>query len=321
MKAKFYGNLESGEYYECERIGLEYIDKVYNYSFKQDLAVLSLSQARNLAERLSTYLSKNKVVEMNPTKKAAGWITQRNMESFEKTGAMKCQYWNEHFERSQTNRENKISLDKVNAVLSKHNIEFMQDYQNKLKLLRVLNFIDDKNCLLIKGKVAREISGGRIILLTEMLFSGKLRDLEPEEFVAIVSTLVSEEKVDKDLYVTLSEKYDEVQTILYQRAKEVFQLELDCGVYLQGTYEDMLHFGLAPVIYYWVQGKSFSYIANLTTIHEGSIIRGIMRVEYILREVKNAAGIMGDSKLKEMCSIAQDKIKRDIIFTPSLYIQ
>ena len=83
----------------------------------------------------------------------------------------------------------------------------------------------------------------------------------------------------------------------------------------------MLHFGLAPVIYNWIQGKSFSYVADLTTIHQGSIIRGIMRVEYILREVKNAAGIMGDGKLKEMCTLAQDKIRRDIIFSPSLYIQ
>lgn len=322
-KQNFSGTLESGEYYELAEIPLKYISCIYNYSFKQDLNVRGFSQARSLAERLSSYLSKNKVTEVQTGRKSSSHAAQRKelWTLLDKRGNTRCPHWFQHFQKSQANGENKASLERVNSVLSRHNLEFMQDYQCKLKLLQKLNYIDERNCLLIKGKVAREISGGQIVLLTELVFSGRLRDLAPEEFAAIVSVLVSEEKRDKGISLELSEKYNAVQAEVKAMAAKVFEMEVECGVYVQGTCEDMMHFGLAPVIYNWVQGMSFSNITELTTIHEGSIIRGIMRVEYILREVKNAAGIMGDSKLKEMCVVTQDKIKRDIIFTPSLYIQ
>lgn len=323
LVAKFKGFIESEDYFEYTKIGLENVTGIINFAFKQDLNTNTLSQVKDIAERLHTYAQKNKLTEIKPNKIISKEREKRTelWTQLKKSGVMDCPYWSVHLEEAQEQRQYKTQLSKIESELSSNQIEYAQDYQNKLCVLRTLQYIDNNNCLLIKGKVARELSGNEILLITEMLFQKNLSELEPEDLVALVSVLAIEEKVDSDLQVSLSEKYDAMQAKLLQMAKDMYNLEKNCGVFVQDSYNEKLHFGLSPVIYYWSQGKSFHEIAELTRIHEGSIVRGIMRVEYFLRELKSAAGIMGDRKIKEICTKAQEKIKRDIIFVPSLYIQ
>jgi ATP-dependent RNA helicase DOB1 len=46
-----------------------------------------------------------------------------------------------------------------------------------------------------KGRVACEISAGDEILITELMFAGFFNELSVEQIVAILSTLIFEEKV------------------------------------------------------------------------------------------------------------------------------
>ena len=113
-----------------------------------------------------------------------------------------------------------------------------------------------------------------------------------------------------------------MQDQLLKIAERVFNLEVECGVIVDtNSYQEKLKFSVADVVYYWAQGKDFKTVSEMTIIKEGSIVRAITRIEYVCRELKNAAAIMGDGKLKDLIELSQERIKRDIIFTPSLYIQ
>ena len=47
----------------------------------------------------------------------------------------------------------------------------------------------------------------------------------------------------------------------------------------------------------------------------------IMSVERMCRSVRDAARVIGDAALATRMSEAQSLVKRDIIFTPSLYLE
>ena len=81
-----------------------------------------------------------------------------------------------------------------------------------------------------------------------------------------------------------------------------------------------LRFGLTEVVHEWAKGTKFGDICQITDVQEGSIVRTIVRLDEMCRDVRNAARIMGDSALYEKMESASTAIKRDIIFSASLYV-
>jgi antiviral helicase SKI2 len=73
---------------------------------------------------------------------------------------------------------------------------------------------------------------------------------------------------------------------------------------------------LVPIIL-----QPFSEIVQLTSIPEGSIVRTITRLDVSCGEIKSAARVIGNAPLYQKMEIASQKIKRDIVFAASLYVQ
>lgn len=66
--------------------------------------------------------------------------------------------------------------------------------------------------------------------------------------------------------------------------------------------------------------QAFSEIMEVNKgVQEGIIVRCIQQLNETLRDVKNAAHLIGDPILKQKMQEASDAIKRDIVFTASLY--
>ncbi len=65
--------------------------------------------------------------------------------------------------------------------------------------------------------------------------------------------------------------------------------------------------------------KPFAEICLLTDVAEGSIVRTIVRLDETSKELRNAARIIGDSRLYSKMEQASRLIKRDIVFASSLY--
>ena len=74
------------------------------------------------------------------------------------------------------------------------------------------------------------------------------------------------------------------------------------------------------VVYEWGKGTPFRDICTLTDVMEGSIVRSISRLEETLREVRDAARVMGSARLFQQMKEASEAIKRDVIFAASLYV-
>lgn len=60
---------------------------------------------------------------------------------------------------------------------------------------------------------------------------------------------------------------------------------------------------------------------RLTTVQEGIIVRCIQQLNETLKNVRDAASIIGVPVLKTKMEEASNAIKRDIVFAASLYTQ
>jgi antiviral helicase SKI2 len=150
----------------------------------------------------------------------------------------------------------------------------------------------------MKGRVACEMVQNELII-TELILRTILTNLQPAEIAALRSSLVFQAKTD-------------VEPIVTENLKKMLQVFVDKDI----RQANMKY----NVGYEWARNKPFAEIMQLTDIKEGVIVRCIQQLHETLRDVKDAAKIIGDSVLhSKMEEEASNAIKRDIVFAVSLY--
>ena len=60
--------------------------------------------------------------------------------------------------------------------------------------------------------------------------------------------------------------------------------------------------------------------SKMTDVYEGSLIRLFRRLEELLRQVAQAAKVMGSEELEQKFEAALGKVRRDIVAAQSLYL-
>uniref|UniRef100_A0A3P9I6U1 SKI2 homolog, superkiller viralicidic activity 2-like n=1 Tax=Oryzias latipes TaxID=8090 RepID=A0A3P9I6U1_ORYLA len=208
-------------------------------------------------------------------------------------------------------------LDRLLFLVSDQSLTLLPEYHQRIKVLQSLQYIDNGGAVQLKGRVACQISSHEL-LLTELLFENVMSPLAPEESAALLSCLVFTQKtqVEPHLTSTLKESIERVLSV----ARRIGELQRECGI--PQTAEEFVgqfKFGLTEVVYCWARGMPFAEIALLTDIQEGTVVRCIQRLDEVLKEVRQAARIVGDSVLGSKMERASLAIRRDIVFTASLY--
>ena len=153
-----------------------------------------------------------------------------------------------------------------------------------------------------------------------MATDGVLDNLFDEEIAALLSCMVFQQRncSEPELSKSLKEGVEDIKAT----ATKVGQTQVDCGLLEPvGDYVESFHFGLVEVVHEWARGMPFADITQLTDVQEGVIVRTIQRLDETLRDVKDAARVIGDPVLYQKMDAASTIIKRDIVFAASLYTQ
>ncbi|XP_041868144.1 helicase SKI2W [Melanotaenia boesemani] len=223
----------------------------------------------------------------------------------------------EQFARVKERMSVQEELDRLLFLVSDQSLTLLPEYHQRIKVLQSLQYVDSSGAVQLKGRVASQISSHEL-LLTELLFENALSPLAPEESAALLSCLVFTQNTQVEPHITntLQEGIDRVLSV----AKRIGELQQDCGI--SQTAEEFVgqfKFGLTEVVYCWARGMPFADIAQLTDVQEGTVVRCIQRLDEVLKEVRQAARIVGDSVLGSKMEKASLAIRRDIVFTASLY--
>ncbi|KAL8939692.1 MAG: hypothetical protein Q9211_002621 [Gyalolechia sp. 1 TL-2023] len=216
-------------------------------------------------------------------------------------------------------RENIVQLKQL---MSDQNLQLLPDYDQRIAVLKDLEFIDKDSRIQLKGKVACEIHSADELVLTELILENVLANFEPEEIVALLSAFVFQEKTDVE--PTLTASLEKGRETIVAISEKVNHFQIEHQVILSSSdsndFVSRPRFGLVEVVHEWARGMSFNRITDLTDVLEGTIVRVITRLDETCREVKNAARIVGDPLLFTKMQTAQEMIKRDITAVASLYM-
>jgi antiviral helicase SKI2 len=199
-------------------------------------------------------------------------------------------------------------------------LQFKPLLDHHVDVLRNLGYINEEHVLLLKGRVAIEISSCHELLATEFLFSGYFDHLTPPECAAIVSVLVAGTTNPKDAPViippTLAQLLQEMRAMATKLLGILVQHDINVD---ENWVENNVNISLAQIVLDWANGLPFKSIMDITDIPEGNVVRIINMVNETLADFSNAAKIMGCKLLSEKFDQAAELIKRDIIFATSLY--
>lgn len=209
----------------------------------------------------------------------------------------------------------------LRAGLSEQNLELLPDYESRLRVLKELQFIDDRATVQLKGRVACEINSCHELILTEVILDNILADFDPAETVALISSFVFQEKTDYEPCLTpnlqrgcarLRQIADRVEA-LSLRHKVIDQNDDKVG-------KGLLNFGMVELVWHWAQGMPFAELMEISEVQEGTVVRTMMRLNESCREIRDAARIIGDISLGKKMEACQVLIRRDVVFVSSLYI-
>jgi antiviral helicase SKI2 len=145
--------------------------------------------------------------------------------------------------------------DDLKHFLSSASLSLYPDYENRIELLRRLNYVDLQNRVQLKGRVACEM-GMNELLITELVLRNILTKLQPAEVAALLSALVFSPKRDnKDeelVQITedLTKGIKEMQNIHH----EIANLEMNLDIKTD-EFQNDLNFALVEIVYEWASSK------------------------------------------------------------------
>jgi ATP-dependent RNA helicase DOB1 len=210
--------------------------------------------------------------------------------------------------------------EKKKAIAKAHSIAKLDELKSRKRVLRRLGFINDAEVVQMKARVACEISSteGHELVLAELLFNRFFNEMSPETCAAVLSVFIFDEKVETTpLKEELNKPYLEIQQQARVIAKVSAESKLDVN---EEEYVQSLKWQLMETVYAWANGKPFGEICKMTNAYEGSLIRLFRRLEELLRQMAQAASVMGSDDLKEKFEQSLSKIRRDIVSFNSLYL-
>ncbi|KAJ3180844.1 hypothetical protein HDU85_003929 [Gaertneriomyces sp. JEL0708] len=229
----------------------------------------------------------------------------------------KCPDLPVHYAQMHTQQSLQSKVADLALKMSDQNLVLLPDYDKRVEVLKALNFVEN-GLVGVKGRVACEINTADELILTELILDNTFAAYSPEETVALLSCFVFQEKTQNA--PVLTPNLDRGVSQITETAARIAEVQRACG--LDILVEDVvgsLRFGLVEVVYEWALGLSFRQIMDLTDVLEGTIVRTIVRLEETCREVQGISRLIGDAELFRKMERARECIKRDIVFSGSLY--
>jgi len=147
----------------------------------------------------------------------------------------------------------------ITAALS---IMQLDELKSRKRVLRQLQFINDKEVVELKARVACEISSsgdGHEIILSELLLNRFFNEMSPELCAAVLSVFIFEEKSKKEdpLKPELEKPFKEILA----QARILAKVSVDSKIQInEAEYIESFKPELMNVVYAWAHGKSFAEI-------------------------------------------------------------
>jgi superfamily II RNA helicase len=176
-----------------------------------------------------------------------------------------------------------------------------QQIRNKIKFLKTNGFIENKNTLTNKGKLAASVNGYEI-QAAELYYSRSFDECSSQDLCVLLASLITESK-EKDK----EDKRDKNNKFYGDKViKKLIQKEISCDI--ENPIRE-LDFSLTNAVNKWASGGELKDLEGYN-VPEGDIIRVLRMTIQLLRTLKNN---IEDPVIKEKMYNAIQLINRDVV--------
>ncbi|GJE98247.1 antiviral helicase [Phanerochaete sordida] len=206
-------------------------------------------------------------------------------------------------------------------IQATHDVLQMEELKARKRVLRRLGFTNAADIVDMKGRVACEISTGDELLLTELIFNGVFNTLSPEQCAGLLSCFVFTEKSEQQ--TRLKEELAAPLRVMQEIARRIAKVSTESKLpIVEDEYVQSFKVELMDAVVQWCRGASFSEICKLTDQFEGSLIRVFRRLQELIRQMSQAAKVIGNTELQEKFDKSSEMLERpnSVIFCSSLYL-
>ncbi len=185
------------------------------------------------------------------------------------------------------------------------------------------DFPIQKDNVLEKGIIASEIAECNEILLTEIIISGYLDDLDYKYLAAILSMFCDSKPIHKDTENKLESQciydLDEAFTHFENTAIKLENREHELQLLLNSKWN--LNTFIMDATYDWLDGKSFTDVVKDYDLFDGSFIKDLLKIYNLSAELETGAKLANKLQLSFEAAKIRQFIIRDIVNMESLYIR
>lgn len=228
--------------------------------------------------------------------------------------------------------DNKVMINRHTEILDElsSNTSFMSEQISKIiDILFKYEYIsNDKppinsSQVQTKGIIACMINECNELLMTELLMSGYLDNLDYREIASVLSVFGDCTPVNKNG----EQKYhDNVDSNLYTIIDMLDELANDCineehSNHLYTNSDWNINRSIVGAVYEWLEGGNFQDIVKKYNIYEGSFIKDLLKIYNISANLGEIAKIAGKNNLSIETDKILENILRDIVNVDSLYIK
>ncbi|ETW50549.1 hypothetical protein PFMALIP_01277 [Plasmodium falciparum MaliPS096_E11] len=180
---------------------------------------------------------------------------------------------------------------------------------------------EEKNYVVtMKGQIASAILSVDELVISELFFSNFFSKYNYDYICAFLSCFVYDESTSKEITINdpiLVEGYQQI----IKTANHVATKMNECGMNINlKDYIDKFKSAIMPIALLWARGHSFVEILSDSQIYEGSIIRTLRRLDELIRQMICAFRGINNDSMCETLTLATNKLRRGIPFSPSLYL-
>jgi antiviral helicase SKI2 len=222
--------------------------------------------------------------------------------------------------KQQYNIESKI--DKCTSMVEDKNLYLYNDFTSRVDVLKEMGFLEKDEVLTVKGKVASRINTCHEIILTEFILDNGLDGLDIPQTAALLSCFVTGGGCKDEL--PNYEYLKKIDTVLYKKVDHVYKIcvrliDLESKHGIERV--QMFNHSMSVLVYHWANGDLFSDIMKYSDTMEGTIVRSMMRLDELCKEIGRVATVIGDPSLEKKMEDTSNAIRRDIVFVGSLYVE
>jgi superfamily II RNA helicase len=195
----------------------------------------------------------------------------------------------------------KSSFDYFLRKKSNRDVRIMSSFNNAVKRLTKMNYIDSDRKITNKGEFARYIYQHEL-LITEIFYSDMIDQLSEVEIICLLCSIVYESRKNDQFFKRKSDNYKRT----YINVTNI----IEANEYVNLKIDKLLLRKIIPILYEWSNGIEFIDMMEMTNLREGDMIRLIRQCVDFMRQILRATREQERINKLQSC---MDRIYRDVV--------